>query len=45
MELLYGGLDLHSNNTLTSLLNERDEVFFERRLPNSLESIARALAP
>lgn len=45
MELLYGGLDLHSNNTLTSLLNERDEVVFEQRLPNCLSTIAGALEP
>jgi transposase len=42
---LYGGIDLHSNNNLICLLDERDRVVFERRLPNRLESVLLKLSP
>ena len=30
---LYGGIDLHSNNVLISLINDHDELVSEARLP------------
>ena len=31
---LYCGIDLHSNNSLVSIINESDEIVFEKRFPN-----------
>lgn len=42
---LYGGIDLHSNNSVISVINEHDEVQFERRLGNDLAIILDALSP
>ncbi len=42
---LYGGIDLHSNNTVTKLLDEGDRVVYGKRLPNDLEVIVAALQP
>jgi transposase len=42
---LYGGLDLHSDNTYCALLDAERNVVFERRLPNHLEAILQALEP
>lgn len=36
---LYCGIDLHCNNSFVVLINEGDEVVYEKRLPNSLERI------
>ena len=33
---LYGGIDLHANNSVIVLLNEQDEVIYQKRLPNNL---------
>ena len=33
---LYGGIDLHANNSVVVLLNEQDEVIYQKRLPNDL---------
>ena len=33
---LYGGIDLHSNNSVVVLLDEEDQVVYEKRLPNDL---------
>ena len=40
---LYAGIDLHSNNSVVSVIDEQDRVMFERRLPNELERIIVAL--
>ena len=40
---LYCGIDLHSNNSVISVLDEEETVVFERRLPNVLEVIVGAL--
>ena len=32
---LYGGIDLHANNSVIVLLNEQDEVIYQKRLPNA----------
>ncbi len=42
---LYGGIDLHSNNSVVALLDEQDEVVFQRRLGNDLSCILSKLAP
>ena len=31
---LYGGIDLHANNRVVVLLNEQDQVIYQRRLAN-----------
>ena len=42
---LYCGIDLHSNNCFVTLTDENDRVVFEKRLPNDLEAILKALEP
>src|SRR5215471_1420431 len=42
---LYGGIDLHANNSVIVLLNEQDEVIYRKRLPNALTTILEQLAP
>src|SRR5919109_2100341 len=42
---LYGGIDLHANNSVIVLLNEQDEVIYQKRLPNALPTILEQLAP
>ncbi len=41
---LYGGIDLHSNNSVVVLIDEQDRVVYEKRLRNDLELIVRELA-
>ncbi len=41
----YSGIDLHSNNSMVSVINETDRVVAERRLPNDLAKILALLAP
>jgi len=36
---LYGGIDLHSNNSVIALLDEQDKPMYRRRLPNDLSVI------
>ena len=42
---LYGGIDLHANNSVVVLLNEQDEVIYRKRLANNLPVILEQLAP
>jgi transposase len=42
---LYGGIDLHANNSVVVLINEQDEVLYQKRLPNELSTILEQLAP
>ena len=42
---LYGGIDLHANNSVVVLLNDQDQVIYQKRLPNALSTILEALAP
>jgi len=42
---LYGGIDLHANNSVIALMNEQDEVIYQKRLPNDLPTILEQLAP
>ena len=41
---LYGGLDLHANNTVV-VLNEQDQVVSQQRVSNELALVIEALAP
>jgi len=41
----YSGIDLHSNNNLTSISDENDRVLYARRLPNELGKVLEALEP
>ncbi len=36
---LYGGIDLHSNNSVISIIDSQDRLVSERRLPNNLPTI------
>jgi hypothetical protein len=36
---LYAGIDLHSNNSMVTIVDEQDRVVFQDRLPNELERI------
>jgi transposase len=40
---LYTGIDLHSNNSVVVVLDERDRAVFSKRLPNDLGLIVAAL--
>jgi transposase len=42
---LYGGIDLHANNSVVVVLNEQDEVIYQKRLANDLTAILEQLAP
>jgi transposase len=42
---LYGGIDLHANNSVVVLLNEQDQVMYQQRLSNHLPTILEQLAP
>ena len=42
---LYGGIALHANNSVVVLLNEQDQVIYQRRLANYLPDDSGALSP
>jgi len=42
---LYCGIDLHSNNSLISVIDSNDRVIAEKRLDNKLELIHHYLSP
>ena len=42
---LYCGIDLHSNNSMISLIDEHDRLISEKRLNNNLTDIHQHLAP
>lgn len=42
---LYAAIDLHSNNSVLVILDERDRSVYERRLPNELPAILNELKP
>ena len=42
---LYGGIDLHSTNSVVALTDEQDKVVYQRRLSNDLALILRELQP
>ncbi|KVR38186.1 transposase [Burkholderia ubonensis] len=41
----YSGIDLHSNNSVVTVIDETDRVVAEKRLPNDLTKILTFLAP
>src|SRR4026209_2849080 len=41
---LYGAIDLHSTNSVTVVINEQDQVVYQKRLPNDLSQIAQQLS-
>ena len=45
MDKLYGGIDLHANNSVVVVLDEQDQVRYHKRLPNELEKILHGLMP
>src|SRR3989442_9688554 len=42
---LYGAIDLHSNNNVTVLIDEKDKVVYQKRLANDLPMIVEQLSP
>ena len=42
---LYGGIDLHSNNSVINLIDENSQVILRKRIGNSLEAIVSLLEP
>ena len=42
---LYGAIDLHSNNNVTVLIDEKDKVVYQKRLTNDLPLIVEQLSP
>ena len=42
---LYGGIDLHSNNSVIVIIDEQGEVKVRKRLANDLDLVLRLLAP
>ena len=42
---LYGGIDLHSNNSVVALLDEQDHVVYRKRLANEVGRVLAALEP
>jgi transposase len=45
MNKLYGGIDLHANNSVIVFVDEEDQVVYEKRLPNDLGKILLQLRP
>jgi len=41
----YSGIDLHSNNSVVSVIDETDRIVAEKRLPNDLTKILAFLEP
>lgn len=41
---LYGAIDLHSTNNVMVVINEHDQVVYQKRLPNDLSLIAQQLS-
>ena len=41
---LYGGIDLHANNSVVVLRNAQDQVIYQQRLPNHLPTILAPLS-
>lgn len=42
--MMYGGIDLHSNNSVVAMIDENDHVVGQKRLPNDLMKIVGFLA-
>ncbi len=42
---LYGGIDLHSNNSVIVVLNKQDQVVYEKKHKNNILEIVSCLLP
>ena len=42
---LYGAIDLHGNNNVMMLIDEQDQVIYQKRLANHLPLVLEQLAP
>ena len=42
---LYGAIDLHSDNNVTALIDEQDQVVYQKRLRNDLTLVVSQLSP
>jgi len=40
---LYGGIDLHSNNNVIAIIDDKDHVVFQKRLQNDISIVLKAL--
>jgi transposase len=45
MPTLYGGIDLHANNSVIVLIDQQEQVVYEQRVPNVLTTILFHLRP
>lgn len=45
MNTLYAGIDLHSNNNVLVIIDSSNEVVYEKRLRNDLDTVLAAFAP
>ena len=45
MDILYGGIDLHSNNNVLVVTDDEDSVVYRKRLRNELDVVLDALSP
>lgn len=45
MNQLYGGIDLHANNSVIVLIDDQEQVVYEKRMPNDLPKILSQLCP
>lgn len=43
--MLFCGIDLHSNNSVVVISDDKDKVLYSKRHPNNLEEICMALSP
>jgi len=41
----YAGIDLHSSNNYTGVINDEDKRLFKKRLPNNLDTVLSVLEP
>ena len=41
----YAGIDLHSSNNYTAVIDEQDQRLYRKRLPNRLDAVLSALEP
>jgi len=41
---LYGAIDLHSNNNVMVVINEQDQVVYQKRLRNDLSLVTQELS-
>jgi transposase len=42
---VYGGIDLHSDNSVVGLIDEHEKKLYCKRLPNDLAPIVGAMEP